>query len=191
VKKFKPDVILAIGGGGFIPARMLRTSLKVPMLAVALSLYDDKTNTARKVVDRIQWIDHERVNGKRVLIVDEVDDTRKTLQYCVEELIRVNKPEAVAVAVVHNKLKKKTGKIPDGVAYFAGEEIPDLWTHYPWDAEAECRDIREHERIARECVDGGDFAERISWQLILAIVVFALAVAVSAKVALISKNCGD
>jgi len=54
VKEFKPDVILAIGGGGFIPARIIRTSLKIPMLAVALSLYDDKTNTARKKVDRIQ-----------------------------------------------------------------------------------------------------------------------------------------
>jgi len=103
--------------------------------------------------------------------------------------MRVNKPEAVAVAVVHNKLKKKVGKIPDGVAYFAGEEIPDLWTHYPWDAEAKNVDIYEHERIARECMKGGDFTEQISWKLILAMVVFALALAVSAKITLISKKC--
>jgi len=103
--------------------------------------------------------------------------------------MRVNKPEAVAVAVVHNKRKKKVGKIPDGVAYFAGEEIPDLWTHYPWDAEAESRDIYEHERIARECMEGGDFTEKISWQLILAMTIFALILAVGLKIALMSKNC--
>jgi len=103
--------------------------------------------------------------------------------------MRVNKPEAVAVAVVHNKVKKKLGKIPDGVAYFAGEEIPDLWTHYPWDAEAENKDIYEHERIARECMEGGDFVEKISWQLILAMVVCALAIAVGVKISLISKKC--
>ena len=50
VKEFKPDIILAIGGGGFIPARIIRTSLKIPMLAVNLSLYNDD-NTARVVVD--------------------------------------------------------------------------------------------------------------------------------------------
>lgn len=49
VKEFKPDVIIAIGGGGFIPARMLRTQVKVPILAVSLELYDDNTNTKNQV----------------------------------------------------------------------------------------------------------------------------------------------
>jgi hypoxanthine phosphoribosyltransferase len=31
----------------------------------------------------------QRVRGKRVLIVDEVDDTRTTLQFCAEELIKL------------------------------------------------------------------------------------------------------
>ena len=50
IQEFAPDVIVAIGGGGFIPARMLRTELKIPILAVSLELYDDTTNTARKVI---------------------------------------------------------------------------------------------------------------------------------------------
>lgn len=29
VNEFSPDVIIAIGGGGYIPARMLRTEVKV------------------------------------------------------------------------------------------------------------------------------------------------------------------
>jgi len=33
VKAFRPDVIVAIGGGGFIPARMLRTEVKVLIAA--------------------------------------------------------------------------------------------------------------------------------------------------------------
>jgi len=103
-------------------------------------------------------------------------------------LIKVNKPAAVAVAVVHNKVKKKLGKIPDGVAYFAGEEIPDIWTNYPWDASAENLDIFEHERIARECMHGGDLAEKIPWQFILVMVICALAVAVGVKTTFISKN---
>jgi len=37
-------VLVAIGGGGFIPARMLRTYLHTPIFAVGLQLYDDHTN---------------------------------------------------------------------------------------------------------------------------------------------------
>jgi adenine/guanine phosphoribosyltransferase-like PRPP-binding protein len=100
----RPDVIVAIGGGGFIPARMLRTELKVPILAVSLELYDDTTNTINGSVKRIQWFDEtsgagrELVQGKRVLIMDEVDDTRTTLKFCVEELLRTSQPAAVVNA---------------------------------------------------------------------------------------------
>lgn len=79
------DCIVAIGGGGFIPARMLRTFVKIPILAVSLELYDDATNTRKDTPTKIQWFDDvsgvgKRVQGKRVLIVDEVDDSRTTLQ---------------------------------------------------------------------------------------------------------------
>lgn len=43
-----------------------------------------------QVVKKVQWFDEtsgvgKQVRGKRVLIMDEVDDTRTTLKYCVEE----------------------------------------------------------------------------------------------------------
>lgn len=42
-------------------------------------------------VTRTQWLDFSSINrtdliGKNILIVDEVDDTRTTLQYAVQEL---------------------------------------------------------------------------------------------------------
>jgi hypoxanthine phosphoribosyltransferase len=156
IREFRPDIIVAIGGGGFIPARMLRTQLKIPILAVSLELYDDATNTARKEVQKVQWFDEtsrvgSRVRGRRVLIVDEVDDSRATLQYCVEELQKTNEPSAIAVCVVHNKLKSKRGTLPDAVGYFAGANVPDLWNCYPWDAAAYGRSIYAHEELARLC----------------------------------------
>merc|ERR1712039_731954 len=103
-----------------------------------------------------QWFDEASgvgkiVRGSRVLIVDEVDDTRKTLEYCVDELRKTNAPSAVAVAVVHNKLKEKKGKLPEGVAYFAGEDVENRWNCYPWDAGAYGNDIESHEKLARQC----------------------------------------
>jgi hypoxanthine phosphoribosyltransferase len=145
VKEFKPDLIIAIGGGGFVPARMLRTIVKVPILAISLELYDDATCTARDKVVRKQWYDiaselGEKVPGGRVLIVDEVDDTRTTLEYAIKEVMK-DGPSAVAVACVHNKKKEKKGRIPEGVLYMSGEDVEDHWNCYPWDADGYGRDI--------------------------------------------------
>uniref|UniRef100_A0A7S3NGJ0 Phosphoribosyltransferase domain-containing protein n=1 Tax=Aureoumbra lagunensis TaxID=44058 RepID=A0A7S3NGJ0_9STRA len=155
-KNFQPDVIISIAGGGACPSRVLRTQLKIPILTVALELYDDNTNSRHTTVRKTQWFDEttgvgQRVRGKRVLIVDEVDDTRTTLAFCVEEIMKTNAPAAIAVAVVHNKLKPKLAQLPDNVLYFAGADVPDKWNCYPWDAAAYTGSIYEHERLARFC----------------------------------------
>ena len=141
IRAFDPDVIVAIGGGGFIPARMLRAHLdNVPILAVTMEAYDDSTNTLRNETNVVvhQWFDTMRghgtkVPGGRVVIVDEIDDTRLTLSKCIETL-REAKPAAIAAAVVHNKAKPKKSEIPEDVLYVVGEEVADVWLHYPWDS---------------------------------------------------------
>mmetsp|Transcript_20846 Transcript_20846/g.61676 ORF Transcript_20846/g.61676 Transcript_20846/m.61676 type:complete len:236 (+) Transcript_20846:142-849(+) len=166
VKAFKPDVIVAIGGGGFIPARMLRTEVRVPILAISLELYDDSTRTANPHVLKKQWFDENTgfgklVRGARVLVVDEVDDTRATLQYAVEELVRSNGPSQVATFCVFNKLKPKKGKLPDTVKMIVGMHIQDNWSCFPWDAAAYGRDIRAHESLARWCAQETGILGRI------------------------------
>lgn len=103
--------MIAIGGGGYVPARILRSFLKkggspnIPIQAIGLSLYeqlpathDSSSATPGEVevpgtkVTRTQWLDlsslggMENLVGKKILIVDEVDDTRTTLEYAVREL---------------------------------------------------------------------------------------------------------
>ncbi|HET7838231.1 MAG TPA: phosphoribosyltransferase [Rectinemataceae bacterium] len=142
---FDPHIIVAIGSGGFIPARILRTFLGKPILAVGIAYYDDEdrpTDLPRKV----QWIEEaeRKLSGKRILLVDEVDDSRTTLEYCIRELMR-HEPAEIAVAVLHDKDKEKRGIIPPEVSrYFAGLRIEDRWVCYPWDAE----DIDAHDSAA-------------------------------------------
>jgi hypothetical protein len=142
---FEPDVTVAIGTGGFIPARILKTYLGKPILTVGLVYYSEnhKPTESPKI---IQWIDEveKRLTGRKILLVDEVDDTRVTLGYCLRELLR-HHPAEIGVAVLHNKRKAKSGSLPDEVKlYIAGAEIEDKWVCYPWDAD----DITEHERMA-------------------------------------------
>jgi hypoxanthine phosphoribosyltransferase len=143
---FTADLIVAIGSGGFIPARILKTYLQVPILTVGISYYGpDHVPSASPRT--IQWIDEveQKLAGRRVLLVDEVDDSRVTLEYCLRELLR-HAPAEIAVAVLHNKRKEKKGALPADVRrYFAAEELDDRWICYPWDA----HDIHAHERIAR------------------------------------------
>ena len=145
---YNPDVIVAIGTGGFIPARMLRTFLYKPILTVGIAYYD-KNNKPSEYPRKIQWIDEveEKLSGKKILLVDEVDDSRITLEYCLHELLR-HKPQEIAVAVLHNKKKEKRGSLPDAVRhYFEGKKLEDSWICYPWDADdIDAHDIRASSR---------------------------------------------
>ncbi len=144
---FDPDVIVAIGSGGFIPARIMKTFINRPIFAVGISYYG-VDNQHMEVPQKIQWIDEveQKLTGKKILLIDEVDDTRATLSYCVKELLRHN-PEEVAVLVIHNKLKAKDAEFPEEVKrYFPAREIDDRWIKYPWDAE----DIEAHDQCEKD-----------------------------------------
>jgi hypoxanthine phosphoribosyltransferase len=142
---FNPDIIVAIGSGGFIPARILRTYLEKPILAVGIAYYDFD-DTPMDYPRKVQWIEEaeKKLAGKPILLVDEVDDSRATLAYCTTELLTYH-PAALAVAVLHDKRKKKAGAFPAGVSnVFVGQAIGDVWIVYPWDA----RDIDQHDAYA-------------------------------------------
>ncbi|KAF2663715.1 PRTase-like protein [Microthyrium microscopicum] len=171
----KPTLIIAIGGGGFIPARILRTFLKkpgspnIPIQAIGLSLYetlggDGPIEEPGTKVTRTQWIDTSSLEsasliGKNILIVDEVDDTRTTLDYAIKELQKdVDKAAAqsgrsgeetkFSIFVLHNKDKPKKGHLDEKIVppnrYLAAVTVEDVWICYPWEAP----DIDEHDRLA-------------------------------------------
>jgi len=142
---YEPELMVAIGTGGFIPARMLKTFLNRPIYTVGISYYDSENNP-KDSPQKIQWIDEveKKLQGKKILLVDEVDDSRVTLEYCLRELLK-HDPAEIAVAVLHNKKKEKRGVIPEEVHhYFAGIELADKWICYPWDAS----DIDQQDRSA-------------------------------------------
>jgi len=143
---FDPDLIVAIGSGGFIPARILRTYLDKPILTVGVRLYSDGDHP-EGIPRKIQWIDEveRKLRGRTILLVDEVDDTRTTLAFCLRELL-AHGPAEIGVAVLHCKRKAKRDTLPEAVhRYWAGRYLEDRWVVYPWDA----LDIDAHEAAAR------------------------------------------
>ena len=126
---FNPDYIIAIGGGGLIPARIIRNYIDRHIYVVTLSSYDNEEQKTN--IDVIQWIDLE-LKDKTVLIIDEIDDTRKTLHFCIQRLKLVNNANNIGVFVLQNKIKNKVGDISD-ITYMSCEDIKDKWVVYPWD----------------------------------------------------------
>ncbi|RVX67176.1 hypothetical protein B0A52_08610 [Exophiala mesophila] len=176
LQDFQPNLMIAIGGGGYVPARILRSFLKqpgapnIPIQAIGLSLYEqlsgsDPVEAPGTKVTRTQWLDLSSLEmsnliGKNVLIVDEVDDTRTTLEYAVKELEkdveearkqqgRTEKTK-FSIFVLHNKDKQKKGRLPDDMIndnrYLAAVTVPDVWICYPWEA----TDIDEHDALAAQ-----------------------------------------
>ncbi|RXW14676.1 hypothetical protein EST38_g11180 [Candolleomyces aberdarensis] len=173
-RSFNPDLLIAIGGGGFFPARVMRTLLReettnktLQIQAIGLSLYEPVTGTSveklGEEVIRTQWLGPETQKllvGRRNLIVDEVDDTRKTLHYAVSELQKDVEKELLSypedqraalreatkfgVFVVHNKKKPKLAEIDSSIPYFSGADVDDVWLEYPWEA----TNIEEHDERA-------------------------------------------
>lgn len=140
---FDPDLMLAIGAGGFIPARILRTYINKPIIAIAISYYDINNQLLAEPTKH-QWLDGIDITGKKVLLVDEVDDSRSTLEFCLRELLTHN-PAEIGVFVLHNKQKTKRGHFPPQIKHiFVGEQLSDKWIRYPWDA----TNIDEHEQLA-------------------------------------------
>lgn len=129
IQNYNPDIVIAIGGGGLIPARLIRNYIKKPIYVVTLSLYDD--DQIKDNVTIIQWLDIN-LKGKKVLIIDEIDDTRKTIDCCVSKLRNNNNADTIAVCVLQNKLKEKYADLKD-VHYISFQEIEDKWVVYPWD----------------------------------------------------------
>jgi len=174
LNEFKPNLMIAIGGGGYVPARILRSFLRkpntpnIPIQAIGLSLYEslgtDPVEVPGTKVTRTQWLDLTSLHmgnliGKNVLIVDEVDETRTTLEYAVRELEkdveavaqrdgRTTEKTTFSIFVLHNKDKQKKGKLPDDMIsegrYLAARTVGDVWINYPWEA----TDIDEHDKHA-------------------------------------------
>ncbi len=147
------DYILAIGGGGYIPARILRTYLNRPILAVALARYRDN-GPALDVPLKLQWTEGfaNEIKGKRLLVVDEVDDQRTTLAWTLNELQK-EAPAAMSVLVLHDKNKVKNADYPEFLQrVFVGQRIEDVWVEYPWDA----LDIYAHEETANGLIEVND-----------------------------------
>ncbi len=122
--EFKPEILIGISRGGWIPARILSDMLGVYRLAsIGVVFY----KSAGKTMNRPKLTQELNVDirGKRVLLIDDVADTGESLLLAKEKILAL-KPLGLKVATLNYKPKSKVK--PD----FFVEETTS-WLVYPWE----------------------------------------------------------
>lgn len=122
---YRPDTIVGLARGGWLPARLMcdflgmtdLVSLKVEHWIETGKTKDEATIRYPLVAD---------FSGRKILVVDDITDTGKSLIVSAEHLRRLN-PEEMRIAVMQYIPESKFR--PD---YFA--EVVKVWTWfiYPW-----------------------------------------------------------
>jgi len=122
---YRPDLVIAIGRGGYIPARILCDLLSLPRLT---SVKVEHWGTPAEKEDRavIRYPLCITIRGEKVLIVDDVTDTGDSMAV-VAEYVKGLGPSEVRTAVLQHK--EVSGFRPD----FVAEVCPVWqWIVYPW-----------------------------------------------------------
>jgi len=122
---WRPDLVVAIGRGGYVPARVvcdflvhdLLTSMKVEHWGIAAQKKDEAM---------VRFPLATGVSGQKVLIVDDVTDTGDTLTTAVGYVESLG-PKETRTAVLQHKTCSEFE--PD---YYAEKVSEWRWIIYPW-----------------------------------------------------------
>ena len=140
---FKPDVIVAIGRGGYMPARILSDFLHIMNLTTFK--VEHYRGTHKKTTAQIRYPLAGDVSGEKVLLVDDVCDTGDTFVLASKHLQEYMQPCEIRTAVLH--YKKTSCFSPD---YYASRMVTWRWIVYPWAAAEDISQfIKQMQPVAR------------------------------------------
>lgn len=124
---YRPEIVVAIGRGGYVPARVVCDYLLHEMLtSIKIEHWGEAGEEKPETIIRFPLaID---VTGARLLVVDDVTDTGDTLTAAVSYLRDCGAREVRTAVLQH---KGTSGFVPD---YYAEPVTEWRWIIYPWAA---------------------------------------------------------
>jgi hypoxanthine phosphoribosyltransferase len=133
---FKPEIVIAVSRGGWLPARVLSDLLEVGLGSVSVEFYVGiaETRKAPVLTQSVSVI----VAGKKVLVVDDVADSGESLKLVKAHVLQQGAKEIRAATVY---CKPWSGVKPD---YYTRETR--RWVVFPWEIKEAVRKIVEKYR---------------------------------------------
>ncbi|MFW6277572.1 MAG: phosphoribosyltransferase [Prolixibacteraceae bacterium] len=89
VKLPETDLVIGIGSGGIVPAGIVAFHLNAELQVMVLN-YRDELNNPRFEEPKVLEKPHGNLEGKRVLLVDDVSVSGKTMNKALEQLQGLN-----------------------------------------------------------------------------------------------------
>lgn len=122
---YRPELVVAIGRGGYVPARLLCDYLQLMNLtSIRVEHYRPGADRRKEAVIRDPL--QASIRGLRVLLVDDVNDTGDTLEIAIQHLHSF-RPADIRSAVLHHKTVSRVA-----ADYCARRVIRWRWVIYPW-----------------------------------------------------------
>ena len=123
---FQPDIIVGIARGGWIPARLMADFFHLKQTAnVKVETYQmiGETDVEAKITQTIT----ENIEGKNVLVVDDVTDSGATLN-AVLDLLKNKRPASIKTAMLY--FKPRSTIIPDFYIHETTAWVVFSWSMY-------------------------------------------------------------
>ncbi len=125
--KFRPDIIVAIARGGFVPARLLCDYLDVvDLLSIKIEHWIETGKHKEEATIKYPF-DYD-LAGRNVLIVDDIADTGKSVVLASKHISENCKPRELKTATMQ-VIPATSMIIPD---YYVDEVKEWTWYMYPW-----------------------------------------------------------
>jgi hypothetical protein len=122
---FRPDLIIAIARGGYVPARILADFLGLMnVTSIRIEHYRGSHKEPLAVVKDPLSVD---ITKQRILLVDDVSDSGDTFQVAIQHLEEQGVFAEIRSAALHHKVVSKYR--PD---FFAKKIVTWRWITYPW-----------------------------------------------------------
>ena len=124
------DLVVGLTRGGCIPATIISHALDVPMLAIGVKTYDDKTKNSRVDAYQAAYGDIYNMRQRRsimhTLVVDDLSDTGDTFAYITRTYSTVLPGmDTAAPYIKSHTIFKPT--------YYTTEFTNNEWLVFPWE----------------------------------------------------------
>jgi hypoxanthine phosphoribosyltransferase len=83
--KWLPDYVVGLTRGGLVPANLISQYLDIPMETLKVSLRDDSSQPESNLWMAEDAFGDNENGGKKILIVDDINDTGATLNYIKQD----------------------------------------------------------------------------------------------------------
>ena len=135
--QWMPDYVVGLTRGGLVPANMISQYLDIPMHTLKVNLRD------HAYVENNTWMAHDAFINKRILVVDDINDTGATLNWIKQDWMKDDLEAGrwnavwsgnVRVATLFDNESSRSELTVDYTAVTINKAEEDVWIDFPWES---------------------------------------------------------